>query len=88
MVYLDPLRLYIVQFNIVNAFTVHAIAVTGSHFGNAQEIHQLKQWNCEATDTVLAYCGKTIALSPCSPSQTAGVYCQGTVEKSACKHPY
>ena len=62
----------------MNAFTVHAIAVTGSHFGNAQEIHQLKQWNCEATDTVLAYCGKTIAQSPCSPSQTAGVYCQGS----------
>ena len=56
----------------------HAIAVSGSHFGDAQEIHQLKQWNCEPTDTSLAYCSKSIAHESCSSSETAGVYCQGT----------
>ena len=57
----------------------HALAVSGSHFGDAQDIHQLKQWNCEPTDTSdsLAHCSKSIAHEPCSSSETAGVYCQG-----------
>ena len=64
-------------FVIVHCLKGRAIAVTGSHFGDAQEIHQLKQWNCQSTETTIAYCGKAIAYRYCSGSETAGVYCQG-----------
>ena len=62
-------------------FKGRAIAVTGSHFGDAQEIHQLKQWNCRSTETTIAYCSKALAYRYCSSSETAGVYCQGKLYK-------
>ena len=67
-----------------------AIAVSGSYFGDAQEIHQLQQWDCESTTTSLAYCNKAMVNadqhSVCSASETAGVYCQG--ELVCTLHPY
>ena len=71
--------------NIIMWFTHskgRAIAVSGSYFGDAQEIHQLQQWNCEYTATTLAHCTKTIAHQHCSASETAGVYCKGELVRT------
>lgn len=55
-----------------------AAAVTGSHFGGDRDVHLLIQWSCGPTDIILAHCSKSTACHPCSPSETAGVYCLGT----------